>query len=177
MPSIASWLRLVAYGLERSGLGLRFRFQRCLLFAGVALARQLRHAVRQVIHDIEAGDVLQIQEVHGLRLLLAEDRDEYVTARHFLLAARLHVKHGTLQHALEPQRGLHVRIVVMRQQGRLLLDEFGQLAPQFRDIRIAGLENLVNLGNVQERKQQVLDRHELMTLIARLLERLVKTKL
>jgi hypothetical protein len=34
----------------------------------------------------------------------------------------------------------------------------------------------VNPRNIQERKQQVLDRHEFMTLIARALKRLVKTK-
>jgi len=87
------------------------------------------------------------------------------------------VEHGALQHALETQCRLYVRIIVVRQQGSLLLDELGQLTPQFSDIRIARLENLVNLGDVQEREQQVLDRHELMTLVARLLERLVKAKL
>jgi hypothetical protein len=35
----------------------------------------------------------------------------------------------------------------------------------------------VNLRDIQQRQQQVFDRHELMTLIARSLERLVKTKL
>jgi hypothetical protein len=132
--------------------------------------------VRQVVDDVQARDVLEIEEIHGLRLLLAEDRNEHVAARHLFLAARLHVEHGTLQDSLEAQRGLHVGIVVVRQQGRLLLDEFGQLPPQFGDVRITRLENLVNSRDIQQRKQQVLDRHEFMTLIARSLERLVKTK-
>ena len=82
-----------------------------------------------------------------------------------------------LQYALESQRWLHIGVVVLSQQRRLLLDEFSKLPPQFRDVRIARLENLVNPRDIQQRKQQVLDRHEFMTLIARPLERLVKTKL
>ncbi len=82
-----------------------------------------------------------------------------------------------LQYTLESQRWLHIGIIVLGQQRRLLLDELGKLPPQLRDIRITRLENLVNPRDIQQRKQQVLDRHEFMTLIARSLERLVKTKL
>jgi len=59
---------------------------------------------------------------------------------------------------------------------RLLVDAFGQLAAQFRNIGVTGLQNLMHLRNVENRKQQVLDRHEFVTVIAGTLKCLVHTE-
>ena len=67
------------------------------------------------IDDIEARYILQTQEVDRLRLLLAENSDEYVATRHFLLAAGLDVEHRALQNALKTERWVYVRIVIVRQ--------------------------------------------------------------
>ncbi len=140
------------------------------------LTGELGHAVGYVIDDVEARNILQVEEVNRLRLLLTENGNQHVAAGHFLLAARLHMENRALQHPLKTQRGLYVGIVVERQQRCLLFDKLGELPPQLCNIRIARLENFVNLGDIQQRQQQVFDRHELVTLIARPLERLVKTK-
>ena len=70
--------------------------------------------MRYEVNDIEPCNILQVHEIHGLRLLFAEYGDEHVTARDFFLTTRLHVENGTLQYALEPQRGLNIRIVILR---------------------------------------------------------------
>ena len=41
------------------------------------------------------------QQIGGLRLLLAENRDQYVSAGHFAATGGLDVENRTLQHALE----------------------------------------------------------------------------
>ena len=48
-----------------------------------------------------------------MRVLFAENRDQHIGRGDFLLAARLHVEHGALQHALESQRRLHFAILVV----------------------------------------------------------------
>ena len=99
--------------LERAAARLRrrARLRPAVSSFSVLLVRDLRQAVRDVIDDVEPRDVLAIQQEHGVALLLAEDGDQHVGDAHFLLAARLHVEHRPLQHALEAQRGLHLALL------------------------------------------------------------------
>src|SRR5690606_28384554 len=57
-----------------------------------------------------------------------------------------------------------------------LLDELRELAPELRDVRVAGLQDLMDLGNVEQRQQQVLDGHELVPPLPCVLECLVKAE-
>ena len=86
------------------------------------------------------------------------------------------MKHGTLQDALESERRLHVGVVLVGQQRRLLVDEFGELPAQLGNVRVAGLEDLVDARYVEQGEQQVLDRHELMTALSRPLKGLIQTE-
>jgi hypothetical protein len=83
-----------------------------------------------------------------VRLLLAEYRDQHVRDRDLLLAARLHVEHGALQHTLEPQRRLHLAVVFGGQGRRRLVDELLQLRLQPREVRAAGLQYLAHARRV-----------------------------
>jgi hypothetical protein len=103
-----------------------------------------------------------LSRIHRVRLLLAEDRDQHVGDRDFLLAARLHVEHRPLQHALEAERRLHVALLAGRQARRRLVDELLQFGLQLGGIRAAGLQDLADLRRVDDREQQVLDGHEFM---------------
>ena len=147
--------------------------------AGSSLVRtvfgDLRQAVRDVVDDVEPRDVLHRQQVGGVRVLLAEDRDQHVRRRDFLLAARLHVEHGALQHALEAQRRLHFAVVVVLEPRRGLVDEVLQVLAQAGDVGAAGAQDLAHLGRVHDGEQQVLDRHEFVARLARRLERFVQT--
>jgi len=110
-------------------------------------------------------------------LLLAEDRDQHVGDGHFLLAARLDVKDRALQDPLESERRLDLAVVVGSECRRGFVDEFLQVRLQPRQIRAAGLQDLAHPRGIQDRQQQVLDRHVLVTGIARLLEGLVQAVL
>ena len=122
------------------------------------------------VHDIEARDVLLVEQIDRMRLTLAEDRDQHVGAVHFLLARGLHVEHRTLQHALEAQGRLGVAIFVLRQQRRGFANEFDELASQRAEIRAAGAQDLGRSRVIQQCQQQMLDGHEFMALLASLLK-------
>ena len=81
-----------------------------------------------------------------------------------------------LQHPLESQGRLDIAFVAQRHQRRRLIDEFDQLPTQLADVGITGLQNLVDPGNVEQREQEMLDRHEFVTTFARVLERFVQAK-
>ena len=124
---------------------------------------------------VEAGDILHAQQIGGVRLLLAEDCHQHVRDGDLFLAARLHVKDGALQDALKTKGRLNFPIVVVGQARRSLLDEGSQVALEFRHVRTAGAQDLAHLGGVQDRQQEMLHRHELMTGLARVLKRFIQT--
>jgi hypothetical protein len=148
------------------------------LAVAVALrGRGLRHladAVRDVVHHVEARDALLVQEVNGVRILLAEDCHQHVGARHFLLAGRLHVQDRALDHPLKAQCGLRVDLFASEDR-RMFGDELGQQLPQVVDIRRAGAQHFGRRGIVEQRQQQVLHGDELMAFLARFHERHVQT--
>jgi hypothetical protein len=84
-------------------------FLEALRFAALGGFRRiaLLDAVGDEVDHVQAGDALLVQVVHGVRVLLAEDRDQHVGAGDFLLAVAggLHVHDGALDHALEPSVG------------------------------------------------------------------------
>ncbi len=80
--------------------------------------------MRNVIDNVEPRNIVQTQQVNGVRLFLAEDGHEDVVTANLLLTAGLHVKDSALQHALETECRLNLLTVVGRQSGRRLIDEF-----------------------------------------------------
>jgi hypothetical protein len=146
--------------------------------AGARGVGDLGYAMGDVVDDIDARDVLLLQQVHRLALLFAEQRDQHIGARHLVAPRGLHVKHRALQHALEAERGLGLALgILLRNHRRRGLDEFRQLAAQLDHVRAAGPQHLARGIVVQQRQQQVLDRHELVSTRPRPLEGGVEIKL
>ena len=132
--------------------------------------------MRDEIDHIQARHVLHAEQVGGVRLLFAEDRHQHIGHGDFFLAARLHVKHGPLQHPLEPQRRLHVAVLAGRQPRRGLIDELLQFGLELGGVRAAGLQYFPDLGSIHDREQQMLDGHEFMPRLARAGKRIVQAK-
>jgi hypothetical protein len=86
------------------------------------------------------------------------------------------VEYGTLEYALEAQRWLNLSVFICCQHWCLLVNALNELAAQLRDIRVARLQDFMNLGNIEEREQQMLYRHVLMAAFTRPLKSLVQTK-
>ena len=131
------------------------------------LLRRFRDAVRNVVDNVETRNPALIQEIDGVRFLLAEHGDEHVRTGHFLLARRLDVQDGALDHALETLRRLRVRIGMSSEPGRVLIDEIGENAAQLVEIDAARFQHFGRRRVVQHREQQVLDGDELVLLLSR----------
>ena len=114
-----------AIGVERVLAGLPLLALDRLVLVDAAHVARLRHAgplgdaVADVLHRVEAGHLLLLQEVGGMALALGEDGDEHVGPRHLLAAGGLHVHHGAMDDALEAGRRLRL--------GRILGDERAQI--------------------------------------------------
>src|SRR5690606_28117351 len=111
------------------------------------------------------------EQKHRLAFLLAEDCNQYVGSRHLALAGALHMKDGALQHTLKAQGRLRLALLIMqRNQGGRGVDELLQVMPKLIQVGTTGTQNARCRLVVQQGKQQMLDRHELMALGASLLE-------
>ena len=175
-PSCARRFRLRGVLLQRAAaFRIALAHRPACLPCPCLLLGDLRQAVRDVVDDVEARDVLAIQQEHGVALLLAEDRDQHVGDADFLLAARLHVEHRPLQHALEAQRRLHLALLAFLQARRGLVDVFLELLLELAQIRAAGAQDLPHLGRVEDGEQQVLDRQVFVTRLTRLVKGVVET--
>ena len=119
--------------------------------------------------------MLAVEQEHRVALLLAEDRHQHVADADLFLAARLHMKHGALQHALEAERRLHLALLALLQARGRLLDVILQLLLELAQISATGTQHFAHLGRVEDREQQVLDGKVLVTRLAGLVERVVQT--
>jgi len=167
--------------IERRRLGLGRVLLLSLAATVVVGLRRFRRialldAVGDEIHHVQPRHALLVQIVDGMRVLLAEDRDQHVGAGDFLLAAAggLHMHDRALDHALEAERRLCVDFFVAADGGRVLLDERRQALAQVLDVGRAGAQHLGRRRVVQQRQQQVLDSDEFVALLARLDERHVQ---
>ncbi len=121
--------------------------------------------MRDEIHHIKARDALFLQEIDGVRVLLAVDGDEHIGAIDFLLAGRLDVQDGALDDALETERRLGVDVVLAGNRRRVFVDEIGQILAQRLGLGAAGAQRLGRRRIIDQRQQQVLDGDELVTLL------------
>ena len=107
-----------------------------------------------------------MEEVHRVGILLAEDRYQHIGAGDFLLAGGLHMKDGTLDHALEAQCRLGVDFLGAGHSGCMGGDEVAQRLAQLVDVGGAGAQGLDCGRVVEQRQQQVFDGYEFVPLLA-----------
>ena len=129
----------------------------------------LAHTVRNEIDHVETGHALLVQVIDRVRVLLAEDSHQHVDAVNFLLAGRLHVVDRALEHALETQRRLSIALVAGRQHRHGFEDDRFQILAELGGIGAAGAQHRRRRRIFEQGQQQMLDGHELVALLARLL--------
>ena len=129
--------------------------------------RALGDPMRDVVDHVEPRHAALIQEINGVRFLLAEDRNQHVRAGHLLLARRLHMENCALDHTLETLCRLGVGVRMRRQARCMFADEIGEHTAQFFEIDSAGFEHFGCRRVVQHREQQMLDGDELVLFLPR----------
>ena len=130
-------------------------------------AGRLGDAVRDEVHGVQPRHVLQLQEVHGVALALAEQRDQDVRARHLVAAGGLHVDGGSLDHALEAGGRLGVAGALRHQAGEILVEELGQVAFQLVGVHTTSPQHIGRVAVVGQREQEVFERRVLVPAFVR----------
>ncbi len=123
-----------------------------------------------VIDRVEPRHVLLLQEEGGMALALGEDGDQHVRARHLLAAARLHMGHGAMDHALEARGRLGVAMSVKHQAGQLVVDIAGQLVAQEIEVDVAGAHDRRRVTVVDQRQEQMLQRRVFVAALVGILQ-------
>ena len=121
-------------------------------------AGALGDAVADVVHRIEAGHVLLLQEEGGVALALGEDRHQHIGAGHLLAAGGLHMGDGAVDNALEAGGRLGVVVRIEHEARELVVEISGELVPQQVDIDVAGAHYRRGVAIVEQRQEQMLER-------------------
>ena len=136
------------------------RRARFALRVALARRRRLRHAVRDVVEDVEPRDPLLREQPRRMRLRQLHDRGEDVAGVRFLALRRLDVQNRGLQHLTK--RGGLLRLVAAAAlyalDGRL--EVRAQIAAELVEIGAARRENPLAVGIVREHVEQVLEREK-----------------
>lgn len=174
-PLARQLVEVAGVGIQRiagsRGLSALFVLHLLLAFVLIGMTGHLGDAVGNVVDHVDAGHALLLEQKHGLALLLTEDGDQHVGARHLTLARALHMEYGALKNALEAQGRLGLAILVMlRDQRRGGVDELLQIMPELIQVGATGAQYGRCSLVIQQSQKQMLDRHELMALGTCLLE-------
>ena len=153
-----------AIDLERIGAALLLvaAFDSRGIFLHAAHGARLGHAgalgdaVTDVVHRIEAGHVLLLQEEGGVALALGENRHEHIGAGHLLAARGLHMGDGAMDDALEAGGRLGVVMRIEHEARKLVIEISGELVPQQVDIDVAGAHHRRCVAIVEQRQEQML---------------------
>ena len=132
---------------------------------GVGHARPLGDAVANVLHRVEAGHFLLLQEERRVALALGENRHQHIGTRHLFPPRGLHVHDGAMNDALEAGRGLRVRRSLDEQPNQLVVEILGNARPQAVEIDRTRPHHRRGVSIIQERQQQVLERRVLVVAI------------
>ena len=116
---------------------------------------RLGDAVADEVDRVEAGHVLQLQEVDRMALAFAEQGDQHVGAGDLIAAGGLDVDRGALDDALEAGGGFRITRPIGGQAGEILVEEFGQVVAQLVEIDPARLQHGGGIGVVRETEQEM----------------------
>jgi hypothetical protein len=131
--------------------------------------RQLGEAVGDEVDDVETRDFLRVQQIDGVRLLLAEDGHQDIGAPHFASCRDCTWNTARCNTRWNPSVGCVSRCplpsgitgVVASTNSSQVVRRLAISAPQASSTRMATADFVV-----QQCQQQMLDRHELMTFLA-----------
>ena len=152
--------------LQRATRLLAFRALGFSFFFLPAGGRDFGNAVRNEIHHVQPRHALLMKEINRVRIFFAVNRHQHIRTGDFFFTGRLHVQNRALDDALKTKCGLGIDLAIARNDGRVLLDKFGERFFQFVDFCRAGLQHFLRRWIFQQGEQQMLDRDELVALLS-----------
>ncbi len=117
---------------------------------------------------VEARYALLVQVINRVRVFLAKNRHQHVSAVDFFfaVASGLHMHDGALNHALKTQRWLRIDLIDTSDLWGVVFDEVGQRTAQIINVGRASAQHFGGAGVVEQCKQQMLHGNELVALLA-----------
>jgi hypothetical protein len=128
----------------------------------VAAVGDLRDAVRDVAQHVDPLDVLLLEQEHGVRIRLAEHRDQHVAPADLLLAGGLDVHRRAMEHAAEADRLDRLGLLILRQLLQFLLEVLIDLLFQALDVAAAVANHLGHFVVMQQGVEYMLERQVLV---------------
>ena len=138
------------------------------------LAATLADAVADVAHGVEAAHILLLEEVDRIGIAFRKQRDQHVRPGNRILAGRLDVQNGALDHPLETGRGLGIAVVLGLQGLIFLVEVLAHNFSKFAQIDPASGHHFGRVRILDQCEQQMLERCIFMRAIGCSLERIVK---
>jgi hypothetical protein len=122
------------------------------------------------LFEIELGDAVALEHVHGVRVLFLEELHEHPGPVDVFHLRRNRVDGRALQHPLDPDGLLRLELDPL---GHRLEDLFHELRKILADplaVAATGLDGLARLGVLEQGEQQVLERDVLVAVVGGLFE-------
>ena len=135
---------------------------------GFRAARSLRDSVRDVVHRVETGHLLLLQEIDRVAFAFREQGDEHICSRHLLPPRRLDVDGRALQHPLEASRRLRIIGPVRDQVRKLVVEVIRQFGAQAVQIDSASAQDGHGIGVLGQCEQQVFERRVFVPALVRM---------
>ena len=166
LADLGLFIEVDAELLER-GFLLALGLGRLFLFLALFIAFRLlllRHvaafadAVADEADGIKTAHILLLEEVDGIAFALREQRDEHISAGHFIPARRLDVEDGALNNALKPAGRRRIRFPFEPQRFKLGIEIMGNGVFQLTRIHTAGDHHLRGMDVIDEREEEMLQR-------------------
>jgi hypothetical protein len=136
--------------------------------AAARLALDLRDAVREIVEDVETRDALLLEQIDGVRVGRQDEGGEDVAAVNLFLSRPFGLKQSVFDDALEGGRVLGERVGGGGGALQFLFEELFQLLRQRLGVAAAVADDLGRRALVQQRVEEVFERHVLVPSFDRL---------
>jgi hypothetical protein len=120
--------------------------------------------------DIQAADVLRLDEEDAVAVLLTQHLNEHGGSIEDVAPGVLHVEGRPLEHTLEGWCLLRLDRTTLRKLLHLALEEGGEVSLQDHQIAAHGFQDVCCGGIVQQREQHVLQGQEFVAALSGLIE-------
>ena len=118
--------------------------------------RRLGDPVRDVVQDVEPGDVLRLQQLGRVGVRLLQDGGQHVPEKDLVLPGALDVEHRRLQDALKRQGLLRLALPALPALLEVVQERVERV-PQRGQVAAAGGEDLLPFRIMRQHVQQVLE--------------------
>ena len=123
---------------------------------------------------VEPAHILLLQEIDGIAVTFGKQRDEHIGAGYRVLAGRLDMQDGALDHALETGGRLRIRAIPGLEGLVFLIEILPHDIAKIAEIHTAGDHHFGGIGIINQGEQEVFQRRIFVAPVSGIGERVVE---